>query len=511
MQGDMGAVAGSAASLWPGVPDYGPAGPGGGPRMTTPRIDVFAKLAEGLGNPITNGDGAHFDYGKNGEVVFLTTDIGLAAEMRRVRFRALDWTREQAQRTQLKRRWVIVVYSGKVAFTAADSAAGHVLKNYHPDRVGTLELGEMGFDGKPEEFVAWWSNALEHEYYQDGVDFVGQAEEQAQWRRKPPPGDHGVDSDKNNVDPDYVSLSDDELGIIGAGSVKETPIEWLWKYRFAEGEMALLAGDGGLGKSSLLLAIASLITTGGQWPDGAGPAPLGDVIIVSAEDSRETTLKPRLIALGANLDRIKFVTAKMTIRNPGQPPMVNLVSLQNHGYWKEVLKRVAGCKLLIVDPVPSYLGRGVNDSKNAELRSVLEPFIDEVTRPAGVCFTANTHLNKNTDAKTPLHRITGSMAYGCFHATFTSSYATGRSLSVGCSFRVSATSPLTTYPRWLTRWSRQSSPARTATSRRHTPPLRPGRSRSIFRRLWPGSVASGALLERRRRRLHCGCSIIFGR
>ena len=211
---------------------------------------------------------------------------------------------------------------------------------------------------------------------------------------------------------DYGTFSDGDLGIIGARAVQEAPIDWLWKYRFARGEMALLAGDGGLGKSSLLLSIASLITTGGQWPDGAGQAPLGAVVIVSAEDSRETTLKPRLIALGADLDRIKFVTAKMTIQRPGQPAMVNPVSLQDRRYWQEVLKRVPGCVMLIIDPIPSYLGRGVNDAKNAELRAVIEPFIDEVTRPAGVCFVANTHLNKNGDSKTPLHRITGSMAYG---------------------------------------------------------------------------------------------------
>ena len=212
---------------------------------------------------------------------------------------------------------------------------------------------------------------------------------------------------------DYATLSDDELGIIDAGSVKEAPIRWLWPYRFAEGEMALLAGDGGLGKSSLLLAIAALITRGGLWPDGSGCAPLGDVIIVSAEDSRETTLKPRLLALGADLARIKFVTAKMTIPAKGdRPAMVHPVSLQDRCYWQEVLRRVPGCKMLIVDPLPSYLGRGVNDAKNGELRVVVEPFIDEVTRPASVCFTANTHLNKNVDAKTPLHRITGSMAYG---------------------------------------------------------------------------------------------------
>jgi AAA domain len=211
---------------------------------------------------------------------------------------------------------------------------------------------------------------------------------------------------------DFKTLSDETLGIIRARDVQERPIDWLWVYRLAVGEMALLAGDGGLGKSSLLLAIAALITRGGEWWDKSGRAPIGDVIIVSAEDSRETTLKPRLMALGADLDRIKFVTARMTIVKAGQPPMVNPMTLQDLAYWREVLRRFPTCKLLIVDPVPSYLGRGVNDAKNNELRSVIEPFIETVIRPAGVCFAANTHLNKNIDSKTPMHRITGSMAYG---------------------------------------------------------------------------------------------------
>jgi energy-coupling factor transporter ATP-binding protein EcfA2 len=214
------------------------------------------------------------------------------------------------------------------------------------------------------------------------------------------------------VQTDWMTLSDEELGLIGANDVKEAPINWLWPYRFAEGEMAILAGDGGLGKSSLLLAIASLITKGDMWPDGSGMAPLGDVIIVSAEDSRETTLKPRLMALQADLSRIKFVTARAVIKKPGQAPIVNPMTLQDIPYWQELMRRVPGCKMLIIDPLPSYLGRGVNDSKNGELRSVVEPFIERVTRPAGACFVANTHLNKNVDSKTPMHRITGSMAYG---------------------------------------------------------------------------------------------------
>jgi energy-coupling factor transporter ATP-binding protein EcfA2 len=273
----------------------------------------------------------------------------------------------------------------------------------------------MHFPEKPEEFVPWWLNQLEGNYEHAG-DFLEEAEKRVVTWVTRPAADHASDFSANgsteNGQEGYGSATDEELGIVSAESITEAPISWLWPYRFAEGEMALLAGDGGLGKSSLLLAIAALITRGQEWPDKSGYAPLGSVAIVSAEDSRETTLKPRLMALGADLSRVRFVTAKITIRKPGEPPMVSPMTLSDRPYWKEVLKRIPGCKMLIVDPIPSYLGRGVNDSKNSELRAVLEPFLELVARPAGICFVANSHLNKSLDSKTPMHRITGSMAYG---------------------------------------------------------------------------------------------------
>ena len=96
---------------------------------------------------------------------------------------------------------------------------------------------------------------------------------------------------------DYATLSREELGIIGARSVKEAPIDWLWKYRFARGEMVLLAGDGGLGKAACSCPSRRL-SPGAANGQMERQVPLGDVVIVSAEDSRETTLKPRLMALG---------------------------------------------------------------------------------------------------------------------------------------------------------------------------------------------------------------------
>ena len=91
------------------------------------------------------------------------------------------------------------------------------------------------------------------------------------------------------------------------------------------------------------------------------------MIIVSAEDSRETTLTPRLTALGADLSRIKFLSAKVTIHKEGKSPLVSPMTLVDLVYWREAVRRVPECRMLIIDPLASYLGRSVNDAKNAEL------------------------------------------------------------------------------------------------------------------------------------------------
>ena len=136
------------------------------------------------------------------------------------------------------------------------------------------------------------------------------------------------------------------------------------------------------------------------------------MIIVSAEDRPDETIKPRLMAMGANLDRIKIVEAHYKIRKPGRETVVSPTSFQNRDYWRDTFRRVPDCNLFIVDPLPSYLGRGVNDSKNTEIRNVLEPFIQELIVPRDICMIGNAHLNKSPDAKTPMHRISGSIAYG---------------------------------------------------------------------------------------------------
>jgi hypothetical protein len=162
----------------------------------------------------------------------------------------------------------------------------------------------------------------------------------------------------------------------------------------------------------LLLWFAAAVSKGWEMPDGSGRVPAGDVVIVSAEDRPDDTIKPRLLALDADIDRVKVVKAQMVIRQEGHPPYVDPQYLTDHAYWLEVFRRLTAPELFVVDPLPSFLGRNVNDSRNAEVQAVLHPFLENVLGPLDLCMIGNTHLNKNTDAKNPMHRIISSIAYG---------------------------------------------------------------------------------------------------
>src|SRR6516162_3561393 len=94
-----------------------------------------------------------------------------------------------------------------------------------------------------------------------------------------------------------------------AADVKPEPVEWLWPGRVALGKLTLIAGEAGLGKSQLSIAMAAAVTTGDEWPCCERRAPQGNVVILSAEDGAADTVVPRLMSAGADRERVELVSA----------------------------------------------------------------------------------------------------------------------------------------------------------------------------------------------------------
>jgi hypothetical protein len=193
-----------------------------------------------------------------------------------------------------------------------------------------------------------------------------------------------------------------------ASEITPRDIDFLWDGRLARGKHTCIGGEPGGGKSQLSFAIAAALSTGGLWPCGEGRAPLGNVIILNAEDDADDTIVPRLIAAGADLDRIHIVSA-VTTKDGKNQTTFNLQA--DLGLLEKEIDEVGDVALIIIDPVSSYMGK-TDSHKNSEVRGVLEP-ISEMAARKRTGILSITHFSKSNSGTTTkaLHRFIGSIAF----------------------------------------------------------------------------------------------------
>jgi len=191
--------------------------------------------------------------------------------------------------------------------------------------------------------------------------------------------------------------------LIKASELSPVPIEWVWYGWIASGKFHLLGGVAGTGKTTISLALASIITNGGEFPGGTR-AHKGQVVIWTGEDDICDTLTPRLMAMGADLDKVHFVQAikKGAEERPFDPSL-------DMALLKEAIAKIDNVKLLIIDPIVSVV-KG-DSHKNAEVRKDLAPLI-QMAESSGFAIIGITHFSKGTAGREPIERITGSLAFG---------------------------------------------------------------------------------------------------
>src|SRR5438874_12671684 len=100
------------------------------------------------------------------------------------------------------------------------------------------------------------------------------------------------------VDPE-VKTRGNGLRRITLSEVEMEPVHWLWPGRIPRGKLTIVGGDPEQGKTFITLDLAARLTRATEWPDRT-PAPVGGVLVVSTEDDVADTIKPRLVAAGAD-------------------------------------------------------------------------------------------------------------------------------------------------------------------------------------------------------------------
>ncbi len=202
--------------------------------------------------------------------------------------------------------------------------------------------------------------------------------------------------------------ADSELVTTNLTSVKAKPVHYLVPGRIAFRKLHLVAGRGGSGKSSLFRRCVADWTAGRPTfgLDYPSPGPI-DVLLLCGEDGLADTIVTGLAAEGADLSRVEFIEA-VSIKGRSQE---FTLSPENIGLIRKKLAEKPSIRVIIIDPIASYVGRlKVDDSRATELRAgVLDP-LNALTEETGVTIVMVAHLNKG-HGHDAVDRIAGSAAY----------------------------------------------------------------------------------------------------
>lgn len=181
--------------------------------------------------------------------------------------------------------------------------------------------------------------------------------------------------------------------------VEEEEIDWLWYPYLALGELTILEGDPGIGKSFVMQRIAQMVCDGmdlpNPYPAEEREAIKGQVVYFDMENSSGTVTKPRLTNSG-----LKNYDSFIQCEEP--------FSIDNEEAWDEICNYLEQerPKLIVFDTLNTYLG-GADAFKGHEVASTFARFRELAKRyNCAVCVLR--HLTKSSKERA-LYRGQGSI------------------------------------------------------------------------------------------------------
>jgi len=184
-----------------------------------------------------------------------------------------------------------------------------------------------------------------------------------------------------------------------ASEMTAPSIEWLWPGYLAFGNLAILDGDPGQGKSMITLDLAARLTTGRPWPDGTPGVRPAPVYILRTEDPDDVIL-PRLRSLGAAMPLV-FVWPWLAKEGlPSLPSDIDRLDSE---------LSLTGAKLLVIDPIVAFLDTGVMMNNDVQVRWALRSLTMLAQKRSCVILLVR-HLNKKP-GHNALYRGGGSIAF----------------------------------------------------------------------------------------------------
>jgi hypothetical protein len=173
-------------------------------------------------------------------------------------------------------------------------------------------------------------------------------------------------------------------------------VEWLWSRRIPAGKVSILDGDPGQGKSTILYDLAARVTSGRDLPDGES-VEQGGALIVSSEDGAGDTIKPRFMAAGGDPKHARIIGSEEQFIIP-----------DDLGKLDRAIRQL-DAKLVIIDPIMSFLSDNINSNRDQDVRRALQPLVN-IAMKSGAAIVICRHLNKSSGGQA-IYRGQGSIGF----------------------------------------------------------------------------------------------------
>ena len=180
--------------------------------------------------------------------------------------------------------------------------------------------------------------------------------------------------------------------------VKALPTEFLWEPYIPKGAITMLAGKGGMGKSTIVCSIASALSAGRMLHGARRALPPQKVLMISAEDDIERRLVPTLQLMQANMDNIALSDATF---------------LLDGVHTKGIHHAMASFQATVVflDPVVSYLGGDMDMNQSNQVRELMDN-LDAVAKRNDRAIIVVHHTRKDAGPNPGVQDAMGSGDFG---------------------------------------------------------------------------------------------------
>ena len=175
----------------------------------------------------------------------------------------------------------------------------------------------------------------------------------------------------------------DDCNLVYYKDIESRSIDWLWYPYIPFGKITIVQGDPGEGKTTFILSLLSILSTGEKLPC-SDVAISGNAIYQNMEDDNADTIKPRLEKHGADCSKICFIDKPY-----------GSVSLDDN-LEAAVLKSHA--KILVLDPIQSFIGESTDMNRANSVRPKMNR-LKEIAEKTGCAVILIGHLNKNAGGK----------------------------------------------------------------------------------------------------------------